>query len=508
MVEYKGKKFSRRNAMKTFYKFISILLCLVMVLSLSACGGLSSIIIYFEVSNAPDTLDPQLASADEELLIVRNIFEGLLRQNEKGEIVSGVAESYKKDGLTYTFNLKKDAVWSDGTPLTADDFVFAFKRAVDKKNKAPFVKRLFAIKNAEKIYNGKTNISSLGVKAINDTTLQITLEKNDKNFEKTLTTSICMPCNEEFFNSCKGQYGLKNSYIISNGSYSITKWNREDFGIRIYRNRKYNGDFIAQNGAVFFSSEKDQTAAERLLTHKADIAFIDNADIKKFDNKEFSTVTHQNICWVLNIGNGFNSNLRSAFAMITDPSVYETKLKDGFSPAYSIYPSNLSLGDGYDKIGKAQYNKQKAFNLFSAEVVKFDDKKLPKTTLIYYENEAMKPVITSAVGHWQQTLSAFINISPATNKEYMINELKNPTAQMSVFPIKATSGYIEEYLDKFGIEYSGQNLATVQKNILKSNKVIPLAFENTNIVYSEYLSNVHSNGENGYIDFSIIIKED
>lgn len=495
--------------MKKLYKLFSLILCIAMLLSFVGCGkDYSSVIVYFELNEKPDTLDAQLASSDAELLLVRNIYEGLLRENENGEIVNGVCESYQKDGLSYTFKLRKDASWSTGDKITADDFVFAFKRAVDPKIHAPFAKRLWCIENAEEIYKGNMSIDSLSVKALDDHTLSITLSADDEDFFKTLTTSICMPCNEDFFDDCHGQYGLKSEYIISNGSYSITKWNREDFGIRIYKNSSYNGDFSAQNGAVFFSFEEDSTPTERLSSNKVDIAFIGNKDIEKFGADNFTTVSYENICWFLTIGNEYSENLRRAFCMITDSSVYEGNIQNGFRVADTIFPTCLGDTSNLSKVGLEKYDKTSALSLFSEEIVKTEDKKLPSTTLTYCESQEIKPVITAIVGHWQKSLSAFINISPYKENADLLPQLTDTTLPMSVFYLKASSGYMNEYLEYFGIEYQGQSLADIQTEILKNHNIVPLVFESTNLIYSSALSNVHTTSLGGYIDFSFIIKKD
>lgn len=491
------------------YRIISLIICFMMVFSLAACGDSeSSSIVYFELNQKPDTLDAQLASTEQELLLVRNIYEGLLRQNQKGEIVSAAAENYSKDGLIYTFKLRKDAAWSTGEKLTAHDFVFAFRRAVDPETKAPFVKRLFSIKNAENIYYNGADKSSLGITALDDRTLKITLCREDEDFEKTLTTSIAMPCNEKFFKTTGGQYGIKAQYIISNGSYSITKWNREDVGIRIYRNSSYNGKFKALNRAVFFSLEDDSTPAERLRDNKVDIAFIDNSDINQFKNEDFDTLSFENICWFLSLGNDLSENLRKSFSLLTNSSLYKDKLPEGFRVADSIYPELLGPIDNAVGVGLTSYDANAAFSLYSSEIAHFEDKKLPSTTLTYYDNPSVKPIITSIVGHWQQTLSAFVNIAPYSENEHLIPQLTTHTLPMSVFCVNLSSGYVDEYLENFGINYDGSNLADTQAQILKSNHIIPLAFENTNIVYNKDLRNVTSTTLGGYIDFSFIEKDD
>lgn len=495
--------------MKTLCKGLALILCIALLFGLSACGkDYSSVIIYFELNGKPDTLDAQLASTDQELLLVRNIYEGLLRENSDGKIVNGACESYKKNGLVYTFKLRKDAAWSTGEPLTADDFIFAFRRAVDPEIKAPFAKRLFAIKNAEKIMKGDDTPDTLGIKAIDSRTLEITLEREDEDFLKTLTTSVCMPCNEEFFNKCHGQYGLKSNYIISNGSYSLTKWNRDDFGIRIYRNSAYKGNFAPKNRAIFFSLEDDTTAAERLSENKVDIAFIENHDVDSFKASDFTAVSYENICWFLTIGDEYSTDLKTAFSMLIDSSYYQNRLSKGFRAADTIYPKSLGDNSACGKIGFSEYNPTKALSLFSNAVVKMEDKKFPSANLTYTESAEIKPVITAIVGHWQQSLSAFINITPYKENADLIPQLTTKSLPFSVFYVKASSGYVSEYLEKFGIEYNGQSLADIQTELLKSRNILPIAFENTNIIYNKSLHNVYSTSLGGYIDFSFIVKKD
>ena len=205
--------------MKKLLNFISLLLCGVILISLCSCGkAYLKECIYFNLSAEPVSLDPQTASDDNELLIVRNTFEGLLRKDKDGKITNGVAESYEKNGLTYTFRIKENSEYFDGTKLTAADFVFAFKRAVDPKTAAPFAERLKAVGNAKSILSGFSDKESLAVKAVDKYTLEITLDSEDEFFLDTLTTSVCMPCNEKFFNKSVGKYGLEKKYVLANGS--------------------------------------------------------------------------------------------------------------------------------------------------------------------------------------------------------------------------------------------------------------------------------------------------
>ena len=241
--------------MRKYKRITSIILCMLLfcVTLLGCTGKTDEAYLYFELPSIPNTLDPQTASSDSELLIIKNIYEGLMRKDKDGNVVCGVAESFDINGLTYTFKIRESAVWSNEDPVTAHDFVFALRRAVDPKNNAPFVSRLKSIKNATAISKGELSSKKLGVKAIDDKTLQITLSKKDSSFLETLTTSIAMPCNEKVFNESAGKYALFKDYIVSNGSYRLTKWNKTSFGIRLYRNENYTGEFYAKNAAVFIT---------------------------------------------------------------------------------------------------------------------------------------------------------------------------------------------------------------------------------------------------------------
>lgn len=494
--------------MKFKSKFLCVALSLLLILPLfSGCSDTKDAYIYFELPEVPSTLDPQTAFTDTELLIIRNIQEGLLRKNEKGEIVCGLAESYEKNGLTYTFTLRKNAKWARGEKITADDFVFAFKRAVDPKTQAPFVSRLFSIAGAEEINNGSASVDTLGIKAIDDRTVAITLKKEDSLFLDTLTTSIAMPCNEEFFYEASGKYGLFADTIQSSGSYRISRWRKETFGIRLYKNEDYKGFAKAQNAAVFITCNKDEPALQKLQKNSIDMAFIDSSQADTATESGLKTLEFQNICWVLTLGKDFSANMRKALAMMVGGDIYSGSLATGYSVATSLFPDALSKQSV--PTGMTVYDIENAKKLYLQELEHYEDKKFPSDVkLYYYDDGNIKNVVTDIVGHWQSHLSAFINIESVSDSRLLTPQLTEQSYKMSVFPIRADNSNPAEYLKKFGISYNGESLTDLQTNLLKSNKIIPIMFQNTVISYSPALSNVYSELGNGYIDFAFIIKEE
>lgn len=489
--------------MRKLLKPIAVLLSLLFMMSATAgCGDDADATVYFELNEKPVTADPQTAQSDAELILVRNLYEGLLRRNEDGKIVCAAAEDYQKNGLVYTFHLRQDAKWDDGTPLTADDFVFALRRAVSPETESPFVSRLFCIENAQKIRNGIADPTALGVTAKDARTLVVRLLSEDPEFEETLTTAVCMPCNREFFEECIGKYGLERQYVLCNGSYYMAKWNQEDFGIRILKNREYTGAFIAKNGGVFLSCSEKSSPLERLQEEDVDIAVLSCTDAQKAQKSGFSVQYIENRCWVLTISPEYTKNIRKSFAMLCGESVFSARLSAGIRAADSLYPAVLGE-TGAAGTAIAGYAPEEAKRLFFEEIRNSDTKKFPQTTLYYAEDDGMKPVVTDLVAHWQKTLSAFINIKPA-DCDALLEQLENRTLPMAIFPVTAKSGSVSEYLSSF---YMSGDPVTAQQKLLSNYTVIPLTFESIGIAFCKNLSRLTPESGNGFLDFSVIRKK-
>jgi len=485
-------------------RIICLLLTVFILLSIVGCDDTDKAYIYFDLSEKPTTLDPQVASTDTELLIVRNIFEGLLRKDEDGKIQPGVAESYQKNGLSYTFKLRKDVKWHNEQPITADDFVFALKRALNPETKSPFASRLYCIKNAKEINNSKAGVDSLGVTALDKHTVKIDLAYEDKDFEETLTTPIAMPCNEKFFYESAGKYGMFKDNILSNGSYKLSKWGKDIFGIRLYKNTNYVGDFTAKNAAVFLSSDDELLSSEVLVNNDADMAFVSSVEIELLKDADFKIKSYDNICWFLTLSDDIPSGIRKSFAILANGKIFKKSLTEGYSVADSIFPP--ALKSGVKSSGMQVYDLKAAKELFSSSVIKLENKKFPSTMLYYYDDGVSKNVVTDIVGHLQNNLGAFINIEAVSAPSVLASQIIDQTYSMSIFPISADSPEMEEYLEKLGINYKGQNLTELQINTLKSNNVVPLMFQSTSIAYSKNLTNVTLEHGNGCVDFAFIVK--
>ena len=225
---------------RTWCVFMATLL---IVLSLTACGTSPSLIRY-DISGSADSLDPQFADSENEQLIIYNMMEGLMCQLPSGDLENGVINGYEvsDDQKVYTFHLREGMVWddADNTPVTAHDFVFAFQRIFNNIYPSPFASLYSSIHNSQQVLAGELSEDQLGVQALDDLTVQFTLDYADPSFLENLAHSSAMPCSEKLFNNANGKYGATIKETYSNGPFYLMQWEN---GKRVYlkKNENYNG---------------------------------------------------------------------------------------------------------------------------------------------------------------------------------------------------------------------------------------------------------------------------
>ncbi|MCE6952476.1 peptide ABC transporter substrate-binding protein [Cereibacter sphaeroides] len=170
----------------------------------------------------PATLDHHLTSTVSESNILHDLYEGLVVHDAKAEVVPGVAESWEisQDGLTYTFKLRPTAKWSNGDPVTAGDFVFAYRRIMTPATAAGYASILFPIKNAEAITAGQMQPEELGVEAVDDHTLKITLNAPTPYFLELMTHQTALPMHRKTVEA-EGANFTKPGVLVTNGAYML-----------------------------------------------------------------------------------------------------------------------------------------------------------------------------------------------------------------------------------------------------------------------------------------------
>ncbi len=218
--------------------------------------------LHMQNGGDPTSLDPHKVAGDWENRIVGDIFEGLVYEDAFAEPIPAMAESWtiSDDGLTYTFNLRQDAVWSDGVPVTADDFVFSFQRIMNPETAANYAYLQYTIKNAEAINGGDiTDFGELGVRAIDDKTLEITLENPAPFFLAGLMHYTAYPVPKHVVEE-HGDDWVRIENIVVNGPYRPVEWVPGSHVRTVVNETWYDPDSL-QIQEVFFYKLEDQSAA-------------------------------------------------------------------------------------------------------------------------------------------------------------------------------------------------------------------------------------------------------
>jgi oligopeptide transport system substrate-binding protein len=219
----------------------------------------------------PESLDPHKTSTVYEAHIIRDLFEGLVAQDADAGLIPGAAESWtiSKDGTVYTFKLRAGNTWSNGEPVTADDFVFAFRRLEDPATAAEYASMLYVVKNAEEVNKKTAKPEDLGVKAIDPQTLEITLKAPTPYFLEVLTHQATYPVSKAEVEKLGAEW-VKPGNMVSNGAFTLAEFVPNDH-IKLVKNPKFHdAASVKLDGVTYIPTEDRSTAIKRFEAGELD----------------------------------------------------------------------------------------------------------------------------------------------------------------------------------------------------------------------------------------------
>lgn len=232
-------------------------------LSVAAVGSAQAVTLNMMNGAEPGTLDPHKASGDWQNRIIGDYIEGLVAEDATAEPIPGQAESWEvsDDGLVYTFTLRDGISWSDGTPVTAGDFEFAFRRLFNPATAAEYAYLQYPIKGGSEMAEGSIapDSADFGVKAIDDKTLEITLEGPTPFFLGALTHYTAYPVPRHVIEE-HGDDWTNPANIVSNGPYTVTEWVPGSY-VRSVKSETYYDKDSVQIDEVYYYVQDDLAAA-------------------------------------------------------------------------------------------------------------------------------------------------------------------------------------------------------------------------------------------------------
>ncbi|WP_312039388.1 peptide ABC transporter substrate-binding protein [Macrococcoides bohemicum] len=350
-------------------KNYSWLIAFVLVLSsiLAACSGGSgekdskgkqvlNLVLSSDIPSMNSALATDLVSFE----MYENVMEGLYRLDKDTKPVPALAEGDPKEtdgGKTWTIKLRKDAKWSNGDPVTANDFVYAWRNVVDPKTASEYAFIMYDIENAQEINKGKKKPEELGVKAIDDNTLEIKLKNNQPYFKGLLAFGTYKPKNEKFAKKLGDKYGIDAKSTLYNGPFKIAEWKTEE-SVKLVKNDKYWDKDKVKLDEINYKVIKDaQTGLNLYETGKVDSVGVSAENVEKYkSNKDFKTELSaaQSFFRISYKGDHkkelSNKDLRLALAKSIDKDKYvKNNLNNGSVASNQLTPKDVYKGpDGTD----------------------------------------------------------------------------------------------------------------------------------------------------------------
>jgi oligopeptide transport system substrate-binding protein len=242
------------------------------MLVMTSTGTFAETVLNRGNSAEPESLDPHKTSTVYEAHILRDLFSGLMVQDAKANVIPGAAESYtvSDDGKTYTFKLRADGKWSDGSPVTAHDFVFSWRRLTDPATAAEYAYMLSPVVGADDVTAGKKKPEELGIKAIDDSTLEVTLNAPTPYFLEMLTHQATYAVSKANVEKLGADF-VKPGNLVSNGAYTLAEWVPNDH-IKIVKSPTfYDAANVKIDAVNYIPTEDRSTAVKRLEAGELDM---------------------------------------------------------------------------------------------------------------------------------------------------------------------------------------------------------------------------------------------
>ncbi len=454
--------------MKKMLGILAMTLTAGVLFSLCACSDNkddpADRIIKYNIESEPVTLDPQVADDSAAELIIMNIFEGLMRLDENDRPVPGVAESYTTDNkyMSYTFTVRDDAMWSDGSRLTAQDFKYGIVRALAPETGSNTADELFCIKNAQKFHNGEITEAELGVSASGNN-ITFDLEYPDEDFPRVLTLPPAMPCNKSFFESTQGQYGLEDDMILSDGAFYVKKygWNHGE-RISLRTNENYSGEKKPVPAGVDITiGENPDDALKAISDGTLDCYEIPGGSYENAVKAGMSVKTYDDITWGIcfNVNDVImkNKNIRLALLTVLDRKSIESNIPENYKVTSGIVPGTAVAGmKNYRGVAGEMLVKHSdnAKQYFADGLAELELTNLRDIEILCPDDEDIQPLINEIISAWNDMTGNYCNKRPVSRPE-LNGDVSSGSYSVALAPIRSDGISPYNTLKNFGTGDSG-----------------------------------------------------
>lgn len=421
----------------------------------------------------PETLDPNKASENVGLTVLVNTNEGLVRLDDSSKAIPGVAEKWdiNEDATEFTFYLREDAKWSDGKPVTAKDFEYSWKRALNPETAADYSYQLYYIKNAEKYNMGEGSADDLGIEVIDERTIKVTLEGPTGWMEQIFAFATLFPVRQDVVEADPEGWALDADTLVSNGPFKVAEWKHNDV-IKMVPNEHYwDKDRVKLD--VFNISLINEQSTTLAAYEAGDIDGADevpSAEIPRLQAEEegFSILPDLSLYYytINNTVEPLNDvKVRKALAYAIDRrALVDTVLLGGQNPATGVVPYGINYGgEDFREVGgdygiDSNAARVEEAQKLLAEAGYANGEGFPTFTISYNTSENHKKIAEAIQEMWKQNLNISVELS---NQEWKVHLVKLENKDYEIARIGWGADYVHPmtFLDLFlsdsGNNYSG-----------------------------------------------------
>ncbi|MBW5393503.1 peptide ABC transporter substrate-binding protein, partial [Brachyspira hampsonii] len=334
--------------------FILFMIFISFIMSCSNNKSEDGISIFINTGPEPNTIDPSINVTSDAVFYLMHTFEGLIEKDMNGKLVPGVAESWEisDDGLTYTFKLRTNSKWTDGKSVVADDFVYSWQRVVDPATGSQYGYQHEPVKNAKAITAGEMPKESLGIKAIDDYTLEVTLEAPTAYFLELLTFPTFYPLRKDIIEQYGDEWTLNADTYIGNGAFKLVERNRDESLVMVKNTNYWNIEDIVPDKITFVLMENETASVAGVKAGSLHFA-------RSFPRQDIQTLQKEGLIvieprissyyYCLNLTNDIlkDVRVRRALSLAIDRNyIVEQVTRGGEKPAGALVPFGISDYEG------------------------------------------------------------------------------------------------------------------------------------------------------------------
>ncbi|WP_028391341.1 peptide ABC transporter substrate-binding protein [Bacillus cihuensis] len=402
-------------------------------------------------SSEPGSLHPGTAEGTHDSWILEHAFEGLTKKTPEGEIVDGMASvPTSEDGINWIFKIKEGMKWSNGDPVTAHDFEFAWKYALAPETASEYAYQLFYLEGAEAYNAGTGTVDQVGVKAKDDTTLEVKLAQATPYFLDLTSFYTYYPVNKKVQEENPKWFTEATSYV-SNGPFKLTEWKHKE-SVKLEKNENYyEKDKINLDVVNFVILEDENTAWQMYQSGELDLSYPLPQDVQgqlaQSNNKEFHNGPDLAV-YYYNLNNDVkpfnNIKVRKALSLAIDrKTITENVAQGGQQSAYSVVPPGIPdvNGDYQENTGNLfTEDVEEAKKLLAEGLAEEGMDKLPEFSILYNTLAGHQKIAEAVQEMWRKNLGVTVTLE---NTEFQVKLDREKAGKYQV----SRAGWVGDYVD-------------------------------------------------------------